>query len=59
MIGCKCAVCRSSDPRDKRLRASALVEYGGLSILVDCGPDFRDISLLILFGVSFLQAAGL
>ena len=41
MLGCKCGVCHSSDPRDRRLRASAFVEYGGLSILVDCGPDFR------------------
>lgn len=41
MIACDCEVCRSADPRDKRLRASALVEYGGLSILVDAGPDFR------------------
>ena len=41
MIGCDCAVCRSADQRDKRLRAAALVEYGGLTILVDAGPDFR------------------
>ena len=41
MIGCGCPVCRSADPRDKRLRASVLVEYGGLTIVVDCGPDFR------------------
>lgn len=41
MLGCNCDVCRSTDPRDKRLRASALVRYGGLTILVDCGPDFR------------------
>lgn len=41
MIGCDCDVCRSDDPRDRRLRASALVEYGGLTILVDAGPDFR------------------
>lgn len=41
MIGCGCDVCRSEDPRDKRLRASALVEYCGLAILVDAGPDFR------------------
>lgn len=41
MIGCDCDVCTSPDPRDKRLRASALVEYGGLTILVDAGPDFR------------------
>jgi len=41
MIACDCDVCRSVDPKDKRLRASVLVEYGGLSILVDAGPDFR------------------
>lgn len=41
MIGCDCDVCKSEDPRDKRLRASALVEYCGLTILVDAGPDFR------------------
>lgn len=41
MIGCNCDVCRSADPRDKRLRASAMVEYDGLRILIDAGPDFR------------------
>ena len=41
IIGCKCNVCRSSDERDKRFRASVFVEYGGLNILVDAGPDFR------------------
>lgn len=41
MIGCQCDVCRSGDSRDKRLRSSALVQYQGLNILVDAGPDFR------------------
>jgi len=41
IIGCQCPVCRSADPRDKRLRSAALIEYGGLTILVDAGPDFR------------------
>ena len=41
MIGCGCDVCRSRDERDKRLRASVFVEYEGLQILVDAGPDFR------------------
>ncbi len=41
MIGCDCPVCTSLDPRDNHLRSSALVEYGGLTILVDAGPDFR------------------
>ena len=41
IIGCHCPVCRSADPHDKRLRSAALVDYGGLTILVDAGPDFR------------------
>jgi len=41
MIGCKCDVCSSQDPRDKRLRASVLVRYDGMTLLVDAGPDFR------------------
>jgi len=41
IIGCKCAVCTSSDPHDKRFRSSAYVETGGARILIDAGPDFR------------------
>lgn len=41
MIGCRCGVCSSTDIRDKRLRASALVEFNGLRVLIDAGPDFR------------------
>jgi len=41
MIGCECEVCQSDDPRDKRLRSSAYIEYEGLKLLVDAGPDFR------------------
>ena len=41
MIGCRCEVCTSSDPRDSRLRASAYVEHDGLRVLIDAGPDFR------------------
>lgn len=40
-IGCKCKVCQSEDPRDNRLRTSALYEENGTRILLDCGPDFR------------------
>jgi phosphoribosyl 1,2-cyclic phosphate phosphodiesterase len=41
VIACKCDVCRSTDPRDKRLRSSILIETGVMRIVVDCGPDFR------------------
>jgi phosphoribosyl 1,2-cyclic phosphate phosphodiesterase len=41
MIGCLCDICQSSDPRDKRLRTSALIEYAGKNILIDTSADFR------------------
>ena len=41
-IGCDCAVCRSSDPRDRRTRVGALVETdAGRTILVDTPPELR------------------
>ena len=40
-LGCKCEVCTSNDPRDTRLRCSALLENDDTAILIDCGPDFR------------------
>jgi phosphoribosyl 1,2-cyclic phosphate phosphodiesterase len=40
-IGCDCAVCRSSDPRDRRTRPSIVIEANGTSILVDTSPDLR------------------
>ena len=54
IIGCTCAVCRSRDERDKRFRSSALVRYGGMTILVDAGPDFR--SQMLRAGVGHLDA---
>jgi len=39
---CRCPVCTSADPRDRRFRTSALVEVQGKSLLIDCGPDFRE-----------------
>ena len=41
MIACACAVCQSSDEKDKRLRVSIHVEIGGKSFIIDTGPDFR------------------
>lgn len=46
MIGCDCAVCRSTDPRDNRLRPSIYVETDDdQRILVDTTPDFRQQAL--------------
>jgi len=46
MIGCDCAVCRSTDPRDKRLRPSIFVDVPGRAqILVDTTPDLRQQAL--------------
>ncbi len=41
IIACDCAVCRSSDSRDKRLRSSILIENEGETFVIDTGPDFR------------------
>ncbi len=41
VIGCQCPVCTSRDPRDNRLRSSALLSAGDKNILIDSGPDFR------------------
>lgn len=41
MIGCHCAVCSSTDPRDHRSRPSIAVSYGGHNILVDTSPELR------------------
>ena len=41
LIGCKCAVCTSADPRNKRTRVSIMVEHEGTSVLVDASPDLR------------------
>lgn len=41
VIGCDCRVCTSADPRDQRLRSSALISAGQLTVLIDAGPDFR------------------
>lgn len=47
IIGCICPVCRSNNPKDKRLRSSVLVEVGNTTIIIDTGPDFRQQMLRI------------
>jgi phosphoribosyl 1,2-cyclic phosphate phosphodiesterase len=45
VIGCDCEVCRSTDPRDQRFRASVIIRTGETTILVDTSPDLRQQAL--------------
>ena len=54
MIGCRCKVCTSPDPRDRRLRPSVLLRLGEKRILIDTSPDFRYQALR--FGIERLDA---
>ena len=42
VIGCNCEVCTSADPRDRRLRTSALLTHADKHFVIDAGPDFRE-----------------
>ena len=46
MIGCRCPTCRSSEPRNKRLRSSILITLDGKNLLVDTSTDLRQQALL-------------
>ena len=54
MIGCRCKVCTSEDPRDKRLRPSVLLRLGDKRVLIDTSPDFRHQALR--FGIDRIDA---
>jgi len=59
LIGCQCRVCLSDNRKDKRLRASVLVEVirengPGVKILIDAGPDFRQ--QMLTYGITGLDA---
>ncbi len=41
VIACQCPVCQSENPKNNRLRTSALIEWEGHRLVIDCGPDFR------------------
>jgi len=41
VIACNCAVCKSTDQRDKRLRSSLWLSINGNNFVIDAGPDFR------------------
>lgn len=53
LIGCKCAVCTSHSPKNKRFRPSGLVRIGEKALLIDIGPDFR--SQALQFGVDHVD----
>jgi phosphoribosyl 1,2-cyclic phosphate phosphodiesterase len=44
-LGCNCAVCTSSDPRNTRSRPSIAIEWEKKRVLIDTGPDFRQQAL--------------
>jgi phosphoribosyl 1,2-cyclic phosphate phosphodiesterase len=44
-IGCDCAVCHSTDARDRRTRPSVMISYNGRHVLIDTTPDFREQAL--------------
>jgi phosphoribosyl 1,2-cyclic phosphate phosphodiesterase len=41
VIGCDCAVCSSTDPRDKRSRTSAVIRLDGRAFLIDTATELR------------------
>jgi phosphoribosyl 1,2-cyclic phosphate phosphodiesterase len=54
MIGCRCSVCTSEDPRDRRWRPSLYLQLPDLAVLVDTSTDLR--SQALQFGVSRVDA---
>jgi phosphoribosyl 1,2-cyclic phosphate phosphodiesterase len=45
VVGCECAVCHSTDPRDSRLRPSVIVSFGEYNVVIDTATDFRTQAL--------------
>jgi len=41
VVGCRCAVCTSTDSRNQRLRQSVKIEAAGKYFLIDTTPDLR------------------
>jgi phosphoribosyl 1,2-cyclic phosphate phosphodiesterase len=54
LIGCRCAVCTSSDARDRRSRHAALIEEEGRTLLIDTPPELR--LQLVAAGVTHVDA---
>lgn len=45
VIGCRCPICTSASPKNRRLRSSGLLKIGSKRLLIDVGPDFRQQAL--------------
>lgn len=45
ILSCRCAVCSSRNPKNRRLRQSIWLEGGNSSVVVDAGTDFREQAL--------------
>lgn len=67
-LGCTCEVCKSTNPKDKRMRSAALLETETTRILIDCGPDiraqllqvpFRKIDAVLLTHIHYDHVAGI
>lgn len=41
VIACKCSVCQSLNPKNKRLRCSVMITMNHENFVIDSGPDFR------------------
>ncbi len=54
VVGCDCAVCRSTDPRNRRMRPGLRLELAGGSLIIDTSPDFREQALR--FGIERVDA---
>ena len=54
VIACKCSVCQSLDPKNKRLRCSVMLSVNGENYVIDSGPDFRQ--QMLRAGVNRLDA---
>lgn len=55
VIGCTCATCTSSDPKNNRLRCSCYIQVAGVHLMIDIGPDFRQQAMK--YGIEDVDAA--
>lgn len=53
-VGCGCDVCQSAEPRNKRLRASAILGLPEGNLLIDTSPDLR--TQLLREGIGIVHA---